>query len=95
MYRWNPESAFDEALDSESDHVVDDLIDALDRVLVDPLAEATRVPGTTRRPDRYMTILPHGYVVSFVPYPKGIPPHADPALRVLSFGKNPLLSLDD
>lgn len=86
-YQWANEHRLEEALSAEqSDSVVDDLLDALDALLLDPLSQANRLRGTDRIPDSYVTLLPHQYIISYRAHPRGIPPHATPMLSVLHFG---------
>lgn len=88
-YQWANEHKLEEALSAEPrDEVVDELLDALDALLVAPTdpARANRLQGTDRIPDAYVALLPHEYVISYRVYPRGIPPHARPMLSVLHIG---------
>jgi hypothetical protein len=92
-YIWVNSHKLDELLSAQKDDlVVDDLPDALDRLLVDPLDSAvvTRLRGTDRHIDTYVAALPHEYVISYRVFPRGIPPHARPMPKVLD-----LVRLDD
>ncbi len=63
-YRWANAYKLEELLSAEeSDAVVDDLLDALDRVLLDPLnpALASQLRGTDRIPDEDIEVASAGY----------------------------------
>jgi hypothetical protein len=75
-WRWGNERRLYLALDQVKDQdVLDDLLDALDAVLLDPFGEWSSVMrGTRYRTDRYIAALPHLWYLVFTPYPDGVPP---------------------
>ena len=72
------------------------MLDALDAILAEPDAPASIVSylmrGTTDHVDRIIAELPHGWVLTYTPYPRGVPPQSYPVLIVRSLRR---MSLGD
>jgi hypothetical protein len=88
-FQWVNSYKIDEALSAEErDDVVDDLLDALDALLLNPTSPTLAFPlrGTDRFPDSYVALLPHQFTISYRVHSRGIPPHATPTLSVRHFG---------
>jgi hypothetical protein len=74
-FQWVNSYKIDEALSAEErDDVVDDLLDALDALLLDPTSPTL------------VALLPHQFTISYRVHSRGIPPHATPTLSVRHFG---------
>lgn len=90
-WRWLNEHRLTHGLDQCPDDELDDVLDALDMLLVDPANDSitTRMPGTRDHTERWVALLPHGWVIVYTPYPGGVPPvDTGPALVVRHFSRS-------
>lgn len=86
---WANEHRLTWQLDKITDNdVLDDLLDALDELIANPLTDELSSPlrGPLYRQDRFVAPLPHGYFIVFTPYPNGIAPVTSrPTLLIRDF----------
>lgn len=90
MFTWTHFERVETLLDQEpDDDAYNDVFDVLEAVLADPFDRVLTMDhrGTSRQPGSRIALLPHGYVLSFRVYERGIPPWAVPTLSVVWFGR--------
>lgn len=88
-WQWANEHRLTWQLDKITANVVlDDLLDALAELLIDPYRTDLSSPmrGRMYGQDRFIAPLPHGYALVFTPYPDGIvPTTSEPTLLIRDF----------
>ena len=86
-WSWGNEHRITWALQAVDDEdLLDSLLDDLEAILTDPFAPVGvfvhRMRGTSDHVDRWVAHLAGGWVLTYTPYPGGVPPMKDPIVVV-------------